>query len=223
MADYKFPTEVVDLPSKGYFYFDGHPLSKGKVEVKYMTAKEEDILTSRALLKKNLAIERFLQSVILDKKINVKDMLVGDRNAVLVAARASGYGETYDSNVTCPACGEKSNLAFDLENPKIHEGEMPPFVEVEETERGTYIMSLPASKFSVEIRLMTGEDENYIAHMLQSSKKNNMPENNMSEQYKRMIVSIEGYTDKKVEQIHHDHLVKNFVGMDKIISKYLND
>ena len=204
--DFVTPTNFVSLPSKGKGYAESHPLyNKEVIEIKFMTAKEEDILTSRALLKKNLAIERFLQSVILDKKINVKDMLVGDRNAVLVAARASGYGETYDSNVTCPACGEKSNLAFDLENPKIHEGEMPPFVEVEETERGTYIMSLPASKFSVEIRLMTGEDENYIAHMLQSSKKNNMPENNMSEQYKRMIVSIEGYTDKKVI----NHFIKN--------------
>lgn len=204
--DFVTPTNFVSLPSKGKGYPANHPLyNKEVIEIKFMTAKEEDILTSRALLKKNLAIERFLQSVILDKSIDVKQMLIGDRNAVLVAARASGYGENYETTVTCPACGEKSSLSFDLENPKIHEGEMPSFVDIEETENGTFTMQLPTSKFTVEIRLMTGDDENYIAHMLQSSKKHNMPENNMSEQYKRMIVSIEGYSEKKVV----NHFIKN--------------
>ena len=73
MADYKFPTEVVDLPSKGYFYVDGHPLSKGKVEVKYMTAKEEDILTSQNLIQQGTVIDVLLQSLIVDKTINVNE------------------------------------------------------------------------------------------------------------------------------------------------------
>ena len=204
--DFVTPTNFVSLPSKGKGYPSNHPLyGKEVIEIKFMTAKEEDILTSRALLKKNLAIERFLQSVILDRSVNVKDMLIGDRNAVLVAARASGYGEDYESSVMCPNCSTKSSLTFDLANPKIHEGSLPSFAEVEETPNGTFIIELPASNFKAEIRLMTGEDENYIAHMLQSSKKNNMPENNMSEQYKRMIVAIEGFSDKKVV----NHFIKN--------------
>ena len=75
MADYKFPTEVVDLPSKGYFYIDGHPLSSGKVEVKYMTAKEEDILTSQNLIQQGTVIDILLQALIVDKTINIKDLL----------------------------------------------------------------------------------------------------------------------------------------------------
>ena len=96
MAEYKFPTEVVDLPSKGYFYIDGHPLSSGKVEVKYMTAKEEDILTSQNLIKQGTVIDILLQALIVDKTINVHDLLVGDKNAIMVAARVLGYGKEYE-------------------------------------------------------------------------------------------------------------------------------
>ena len=72
MAEYKFPTEVVDLPSKGYFYVDGHPLSSGKVEVKYMTAKEEDILTSQNLIQQGVVIDKLMQSLIVDKSTSVR-------------------------------------------------------------------------------------------------------------------------------------------------------
>ena len=95
MADYKFPTEMVDLPSKGYFYANGHPLSSGKVEVKYMTAKEEDILTSQNLIQQGLVIDKLLQSLIVDKSIKLGDLLIGDKNAIMVAARVLGYGKDY--------------------------------------------------------------------------------------------------------------------------------
>ena len=78
--EFKFPTEMVDLPSKGHFYVDGHPLSSGKVEVKYMTAKEEDILTSQNLIQQGTVIDVLLQSLIVDKTINVNELLIGDKN-----------------------------------------------------------------------------------------------------------------------------------------------
>ena len=96
MADYKFPTEMVDLPSKGYFYVEGHPLSKGKVEVKYMTAKEEDILTSKSLIQQGTVIDVLLQSLIVEKSIKIDEMLIGDKNAIMVAARILGYGKEYE-------------------------------------------------------------------------------------------------------------------------------
>ena len=99
MADYKFPTEMVDLPSKGYFYFDGHPLSSGKVEVKYMTAKEEDILTSTNLIEQGIVIDKLLESLIVDKNIKVDDLLIGDKNAIMIAARILGYGKDYEFNL----------------------------------------------------------------------------------------------------------------------------
>ena len=96
MAEYKFPTEIVDLPSNGHFYVQGHPLSTGKVEVKYMTAKEEDILTSQNLIQQGTVIEKLLQSLIVDKSIKLDDMLIGDKNAIMVAARILGYGKEYE-------------------------------------------------------------------------------------------------------------------------------
>ena len=96
MADYKFPTEMVELPSKGYFYVEGHPLSEGKVEVKYMTAREEDILTSQNLIQQGTVIDKLLESLIVDKSIKIDDMLIGDKNAIMVAARILGYGKDYD-------------------------------------------------------------------------------------------------------------------------------
>ena len=95
MADYTIPTEVVDLPSKGHFYVEGHPLSKGKVEIKYMTAREEDILTSQNLIQRGTVIDVLLQSLIVDKKIKIDDMLIGDKNAIMVAARILWYGKEY--------------------------------------------------------------------------------------------------------------------------------
>ena len=96
MAEYKFPTEMVELPSKGYFYFEGHPLSSGKVEIKYMTAKEEDILTSQNLIQQGTVVDKLLESLIVDKSIKIDDMLVGDKNAIMVSARILGYGKEYD-------------------------------------------------------------------------------------------------------------------------------
>ena len=95
MSDYKFPTEVVDLPSKGYFYPESNPLSSGKVEMKYMTAREEDILTSPNLLKSGLVLDKLLESLIIDKKINCDDLLIGDKNGLIIAARILAYGKDY--------------------------------------------------------------------------------------------------------------------------------
>ena len=92
MAEVKFPTEVVDLPSKGLLYPKENPLSSGQIEVKYMTAKEEDILTSANLIKSGRVIEKLLESLIVDKSIKVDDILVGDKNAILIAARILAYG-----------------------------------------------------------------------------------------------------------------------------------
>ena len=96
MAEYKSPTEMVDLPSQGYFYFDGHPLSSGKIEIKYMTAKEEDILTSQNLIQQGTVIDKLLESLIVDKSVKLDDLLIGDKNAIMVAARILGYGKEYE-------------------------------------------------------------------------------------------------------------------------------
>ena len=113
------PTEFVDLPTKGRFYPEGHPLHNvEEIEIKFMTAKEEDILTSRSLLKKGVAIEKMLQNLVMDKSIDVESLFVGDRNAILVAARISGYGPEYKTSITCPACATTQTYEFDLQEAK---------------------------------------------------------------------------------------------------------
>jgi len=97
----QFPTEIIDLPSKGKLYSKEHPFSSGKVEMRYMTAKEEDILTSQTLLKKGIAFDRVLESLIVEK-VELDSLLLGDKNALMIAARVLGYGKDYKVSVQDP-------------------------------------------------------------------------------------------------------------------------
>ena len=90
-----FPTEVIELPSKGLLYPESNPLSLGKLEMKYMTAKEEDILSNQSYIQKGTVLDKLLESLITTKEINVTDLIVGDKNALLIAARVLGYGKDY--------------------------------------------------------------------------------------------------------------------------------
>ena len=122
VLDFVMPTEHVELPTKGKFYSQDHPLHNVEsVEIKYMTAKETDILTSQTLLKKGLAIDRMLQGILLDKKIRVEDLYVGDKNALIVAARISGFGREYETSTTCTGCGSSTNQSFDLGDINVKE------------------------------------------------------------------------------------------------------
>ena len=115
------PTEFVDLPSRGLGYDTGHPMhGKDTIEIRYMTAKDEDILTSKTLLKKGIAVERFLDNIIVDKQVKASTLLTGDRNAIIIAARISGYGADYTTQVTSPACSETSQFSYDLNRSIVH-------------------------------------------------------------------------------------------------------
>ncbi len=190
------PTEFVELPSKGLGYSEGHPLhNKETVEIRYMTAKDEDILASRALLKKGIALERFMQNIIVDKTIRPDELLTGDRNAIIIAARISGYGANYQTMVTCPACGTKNTFSFDLTKKKVHEPTFLEELKLESTGTGTFMTTMPYSKFKIEFKLLRGEDENYLAMMLEDKRKRKMMESALTDQYRRMIIAIEGHSD----------------------------
>jgi len=199
------PTEFVELPSKGLCYPEGHPLhNEETIEIKFMTAKEEDILSSRALLKKGIAIERFIQSVIVDRSIKAKDLLVGDRNAILIAARTSGYGNIYETQVGCPACGEKSHFTFDLNNKKVLETENNE--DVTSIGDGTFKIVMPYSKFNIVFRLLNGADEAYLTATASTKKKTKKGDSVLMEQYERMIVSIEGHADRSIVKRYVDNM-----------------
>ena len=112
--EYKFPTEIVDLPSGGSLYPKDSPLSSGKIEIKYMTAKEEDILTSQNLIKKGLVIEKLLDSLILTKGVKSDDLIIGDKNAVMIAARILAYGPEYTCEIVNPNTNEKLTHTFNI-------------------------------------------------------------------------------------------------------------
>ena len=190
------PTEFVDLPSGGIGYPEGHPLhGEDTVEIYYMTAKDEDILTSQTLLKKGIAIDRFLDNIMVNKNIKTKDLLIGDKNAVLIAARISGYGSDYEGVVSCAECGTKNRLLFDLNDSTIKKVSIPEEFGVTINDNGTYSMKLPYSGFTAVIRMMTGADESFISKYVLNSNESESPSNLLTTQFKRIIVSIEGYTD----------------------------
>ena len=114
MAEVKFPTEVVDLPSQGLIYPKDSPLSSGKVEVKYMTAKEEDILTSANLIQKGIVLDKLLQALIVSEGVNLDDVLIGDKNAIMIASRILAYGKDYKFEYTDPSNNEKKTHTIDL-------------------------------------------------------------------------------------------------------------
>jgi hypothetical protein len=195
------PTVFVELPSKGRFYKAGSPLhGKETLEIKFMTAKEEDILTSKALIKKGVVLDRLLESVIVDKSINVGELLVGDRNALLIDARISGFGSKYVTSVGCPACNTVTKHAFLLdENKKMIEGTIPEHLadKVKHIEDKLYAITLPQTGVTVHIRLMTGNDEKAIVQ-INEVNKNNAVDNSNTQQLKLLIESAEGEKDKKL-------------------------
>ena len=160
----KFPSEVIDLPSEGKLYPKEHPCSNGKIEIKYMTAREEDILTSQNLIKKGVVIDKLLDSLIMTKGVNCDDLILGDKNAVMVAARVLAYGSDYNCEVAHPKTGETIETSINLTD--------CPFRKLPEgVSKNNFEISLPISKKKVNFKLLTGHDERKISAELEAHKK----------------------------------------------------
>jgi len=212
MAEVKFPTEVVDLPSKGLLYPKDSPLSSGQIEIKYMTAKEEDILTSANLIKKGNVIEKLIESLIVDKSIKVDDLLIGDKNAVLIAARILGYGKEYIVEV-----GGKE-VAVDLTRLKDKELDE----SIISNGVNEFEFELPNTKRKLTFRLLTSGDEKSIDKEVAGYKK--MGDDigrELSTRLKHMIISVDG--DSKKASINN--FVENeFLSIDsRALRKYSDD
>ena len=187
------PTEFVDLPSGGTLYPSGHPLHNVEtVEIRHMTAKEEDILTSETLLRRGLAIDKLVESVLVDKNLHPSTLLVGDKNAILIASRITGFGTIYDATVACPECLEQQAETFDL---GAIQNKTVDTTGAEVTPEGTYIFPLPVTGVNIEIKLLTSGDETRITQTVANRKKNNLPETNSTLLLKALVVSANGITD----------------------------
>ena len=205
------PTEFVEMPSGGRFYPETHPLhGQTTIEIKQMTAKEEDLLTSRTLLKSGVAIERVIQSLIVNKRINPDSMLVGDRNAIIIAARISGYGNEYKTKVGCPSCGTTQEYSFDLNDSDVYSGDTAEALGVTNNDDGTFTTTLPKTRLQTTFRLLTGVDEKNMVSQLETARKKKRPEQAITTQIRNMVVSVNG--DDSVQAV--SYLIENIPSLD---------
>jgi hypothetical protein len=193
ILNFVVPTEFVELPTRGLFYPPEHPLHNVEsVEIKHMTAKETDILSSKTLLKKGVAIDRMLQSIIVDSSIQVDDLYTGDKNALIIAARTSGFGEDYNASITCTNCSTVFEQEFNLTEVSVKQVED----DIKFTDTGTFFIELPQTKVNVECKLLTTEDEKRLLALLEKRQKLKLPESSLTDQYKSFIVSLNGVTER---------------------------
>jgi len=205
------PTEFVDLPSRGKFYSESHPLhGQDSVEIKQMTAKEEDILVNRSYLRNGSAIERVLQSVIVDKRINASTLLVGDRNAILIAMRITGYGNDYETKVSCPSCGTSQKYEFDLFETNLEHGEAAEELGVTDNGDGTFDCLLPKSGVTATFKLLTGADEKQLLQKIGGGKKMKAASSIITSQLGSMITAVNGDSSKKAIE----YVICNMPSMD---------
>ena len=204
LLNFVVPTELVDLPSRGEFYAEGHPLrGEEAIEIRHMTAKDEDTLTSKSLLKKGVALDRVLQNIIVNKDININDLLVGDKNSIIVAARISAYGSLYETKVTCPACFTSADHSFDLEDFAVKSADEDlEELGIEKNSDGTFSVMLPKTEASVVVRLLNGNDEKVMTSNKERKKKLGVnKEPVLTDTFKQFVVSINSVTDRR--QITH--------------------
>ena len=207
---FEIPVETVPLPSGGKCYDVDHPLhGRDTVEIRAMTAKEEDILTSKALIKKGTVISHLIRSCLIDKRVDPETLLAGDRNALMIALRVTGYGTEYKVEVDCPACGERSKHNFNLAELPVKRLEIDPIAE------GTNVFEevLPVTNAKVRWKLLTGQDEQEIMTLSERRKKQGQrAENLITERLKYSIVSANGISDRtKI-----DMLVKSLPARDSL-------
>ena len=181
---YDFPVQIISLPSEGKCYAPSNPLSKGTLEIKYMTAKEEDILSSQNLIRKGVVLDKLFESVVVQPDVNPDDIVIGDKNAVFLATRILGYGPDYEVEVTDPFSGEKQKVVIDLS-----------------AVQNRYEIELPLSKKKVVFKLLTHKDEKDINAEIASLErlaKNKEFSSDVSTRLKYMIVSVDGDSDRGV-------------------------
>ena len=186
-SKFKLPTETVELPSKGLLYPEDSELAKGTIEIKYMTAKEEDILTNQSYIRNGTVLDKLLKSIIVTK-INFDELLIGDKNAIMVAARILGYGADYKFDYL----GEEYTVDLSqLENKEIKE-------ELFTSRTNDFSFTLPHSKNKVTFRLLTHKDEQNINRELEGLKKINKDSSpELSTRMKYLITSVEGSRESK--------------------------
>ena len=187
---FNLPTENVELPSKGLLYPVENPLSSGTIEMKYMTAKEEDILSNQNYIRQGVVFDKLLSSLIVSK-INYDDLTIGDKNAVLIAARVLGYGKDYQIKYAHPVTGEDEIITVDLAEIKNKEVDYSLFNNANE-----FTFTLPQSKNEITFKILTHKDERQIEDELKGLKKVNLSAE-VTTRLKQSVIAVNGSREKK--------------------------
>lgn len=212
------PVESVPLPSSGIVYpTDGVLHGRLTVDIRSMTAREEDILTSRALLKKGTVITELLKSCLMDKSIDVRSLLSGDRNAIMVALRITGYGAEYVAEVACPSCSETSKQEFDLSALPIKRLGISPVADG----LNEFEFKLPVSGARVTFRFLTGSDEEEITLAQERKKKlGNQVDNLVTTKLTYCLLSV----NEKRDRSYISNFVRNMPARDSLmLRRYIDD
>lgn len=187
---YPFATEIVNLPSKGLVYSESNPLSSGQVTVKLLTAKEEDILTSTNLVRKGIVLDKLLESIVVDDGVNINDLIIGDKNAILIASRVFAYGPEYKISITDPFENEPVEVAVDMSDLKDK------VIDYSKLNRNNeYEFTLPKAGSKIKFKILTHGDEILINKDIEASQKVTKQANEMQTRYRRLIVEVDGNRD----------------------------
>ena len=202
---YDFPTEVLDLPSQGKVYPKDNPLSSGRITIKLMTAKEEDILSSTNLIKKGIVLDKLFESIIVDK-INIDDIILGDKNAILLATRVLGYGPDYEFNFYSSVKGESIDAKVDLTKVETKNVDLSLFNNKNELEFTT-----PQGKNKILFKILTHGDEKEIEKEVTALQKLNKDISyDITTRLRYMIKSVDGNSDIG----HINKFINNFRAID---------
>ena len=198
---YSVPTMLVDLPSRGVLYPEGHPLKdKESVEIRFMTTKEEDILLNQNYIQNGVVLDKMIESVLVDKKIRVEEILNCDRSAIQIACRANAYGEIFAFSYSCSSCETKNDSSINLIELKHYE------VDFDKIKReGGIFIELPITKALIKAKILSGKDDQEIQKRIKQKQKHNLPEETLIERYRQIIVSINGNEDP----IYITNFIKN--------------
>ena len=198
LKEHNFPTEIIELPSRGLIYSKDNPLSSGKVELKYMTAKEEDILTTQSYIKDGSVLDKLFQSLIVSngngEPIKYVDLSVGDKNAIMIASRILGYGKDYEVEITDPFTNKKQKEIIDLTQFENKEYDGSAQLELNKNE---FEFELPASKRKITFMAMTESKERKVKYDLEELKRVNKKlkddvSRELTTRLKTIILSVDG-------------------------------
>tara|TARA_B100000900_G_scaffold277645_1_gene237403 strand:- start:80 stop:943 length:864 start_codon:yes stop_codon:yes gene_type:complete len=189
------PTEVIELPTRGRFYEQDSTLyGRQNVEIRHMTAREEDLLANQSFIEDGSVFDRLLGSILVDKSIDVQELIETDRNAILIAARITGYGSEYSMKMPCSHCRKVCEFVFNLEEREIVENELDGVSF--ESDSGLFCFQLPKLTLEAKVKVLTGRDLEYLDKQKQRAEELGLEHNATINLFRLAVVEVQGISDQ---------------------------